>query len=329
MSNRAIASRRNFLELALGTGAAVAAGTSEGWAQRPWPNRSAKIIVPFAAGGATDLVARPWADALGKAFNQQFVIENRGGAQGLIGAEAAYRSPPDGYTFYFSSNSTIVFQPLLRKVNYDSNQFVPVARMGDSISGYVVHPKHGFKTLQDLIDYAKANPGKLTFGTAGPGTTIHMRYEMLRYKTGIDILNVPYRGGAEVLVDLLAGVIDITNEGSSLPHAKAGKLTLLNVNHFERFAEFPDVPTLSECGIKDADVPVWFALYAPPGTPNDIVEKVNAKANEISQTPEMKAILQAVSAVPIVQNLPDLRRHWEADIKSISELIKAANIKIE
>ena len=136
-------------------------------------------------------------------------------------------------------------------------------------------------------------------------------------------------GLERLLVDLLAGVIDITNEGSSLPHAKAGKLTLLNVNHFERFAEFPDVPTLSECGIKDADVPVWFALYAPPGMPNDIVEKVNAKANEISQTPEMKAILQAVSAVPIAQNLPDLRRHWEADIKSISELIKAANIKID
>src|SRR5262249_29351573 len=130
MPNSAIASRRGFLELALGAGAAVAAGTSEGLAQRPWPNRLVRIIVPFAAGGATDLVARPWADALGKAFNQQFVIENRGGAQGLIGAEAAYRSPPDGYTYYFSSNSTIVFQPLLRKVNYDSNQFVPVARMG-------------------------------------------------------------------------------------------------------------------------------------------------------------------------------------------------------
>ncbi len=127
----------------------------------------------------------------------------------------------------------------------------------------------------------------------------------------------------------LAGVIDIMNEGSTLPHAKAGKLTLLNVNHFERFAEFPDVPTLAEAGIKDADVPVWFALYAPPGTPKDITEKINAKVNEISKTPEMKAKMQAVSSVPVVQSLPDLLKHFEADFVSVGDLIKRAGIKIE
>jgi tripartite-type tricarboxylate transporter receptor subunit TctC len=222
-----------------------------------------------------------------------------------------------------------VFQPLLRKVNYDSTKFIPVARMGDSISGFVVHPKHGFKTLQDMIDYARKNPGKLTFGSSGPGTTTHLRYEMLKFKTGVDILHVPYRGGADSITDLLAGVIDIMNEGSTLPHAKAGKLTLLNVNHSERFAPFPDVPTLAEAGVKDADVPVWFALYAPPGTPMEIVEKLNAKVNEISATPAMKATQEAASAVPVIQDLAALRKHFENDFKSIGELIKAANIKIE
>jgi tripartite-type tricarboxylate transporter receptor subunit TctC len=320
--------RRNFLRIVAAASVAAAIAPTPSFAQA-WPDKPVKIIVPFAAGGATDLLARPWADALGKAFNGQFVIENRGGASGLIGAEAAHRSAPDGYTFLFSSNSTTVFQPLLRKVNYDSKTFTLVARMGDSVSGFVVHPKHGFKTLQDLIDYAKKNPGKLTFGSSGPGTTTHLRYEMLVHKTGIDVLHVPYRGGADSITDLLAGVIDIMNEGSTLPHAKAGKLTLLNVNHSERFAEFPDVPTLAEAGVKDADVPVWFALYGPPNTPKEIVEKLNAKINEFSATADMKGKMQLASAVPVVQNLADLQKHYENDFKSIETLIKAANIKIE
>ncbi|HEX4892132.1 MAG TPA: tripartite tricarboxylate transporter substrate binding protein [Hyphomicrobiaceae bacterium] len=320
--------RRDFLQLAAGASAFTALVPAAARAQA-WPARPVKLIVPFAAGGATDLLARPWAEALGKAFGQQFVIENRGGASGLIGAEAAFRSAADGYTYLFSSNSPTVFQPQLRKINYDSKQFVQVARMGDSISGFVVHPKHGFKTLKDMIDYAKANPGKLNFGSSGAGTTTHMRLEALKFKTGIDILHVPYRGGADSLTDLLAGVIDIMNEGATLPHAKAGKLTLLNVNHHERFAEFPDVPTLTEAGVKDADVPVWFGLYAPPGTPKDIVEKLNAKINEISATPEMKETMQKASAVPVVQNLADLQKHFDDDYKYIGDLIKSANIKIE
>ncbi len=320
--------RRDFIKLSAAASAASVACPAVLRAAA-WPDRPVRIIVPFAAGGATDLLARPWAEVLGKAFNQQFVIENRGGASGMIGAEAAYKSAPDGYTFFFTSNSTTVFQPLLRKINYEPKKFELVARMGDSISGFVVHPKHGFKTLQDLIAYAKKNPGKLTFGSSGAGTTTHLRYEMLKYKTGIDILHVPYRGGSDSLTDLLAGVIDIMNEGATLPHAKAGKLTLLNVNHFERFAEFPDVPTLTEAGVKDADVPVWFALYAPPGTPKEIIEPLNAKINEISKTPDMKARMQKVSAVPVVQGLADLRKHFDADYENIGNLIKAANIKIE
>ncbi len=320
--------RRDVLKLG-GSAALTGLAAPAVLSQAAWPDRPVKFIVPFAPGGATDLLARPWADALGRAFNQQFIIENRGGASGLIGAEAAYRSTPDGYSYLFSSNSTTVFQPLLRKINYDPKGFVLVARMGDSISGFVVHPKHGFKTIQDLITYAKANPGKLTFGSSGPGTTTHLRLEALKFKTGIDVLHVPYRGGSDSLNDLLAGVVDIMNEGSTLPHAKAGKITLLNVNHSERFVEFPDVPTLTEAGIKDADVPVWFALYAPPGTPKDIVTKLNAKINELSAATEMKQKMQLASAVPVIQNLDDLQKHFDADYANIGDLIKSANIKIE
>lgn len=320
--------RREVLKLA-GSGLLAAPFVQTGARAAAWPEKPVRMIVPFAAGGATDLLARPWADWLSKEFGQQFVIENRGGASGLIGAEAAFKANPDGYTMYFSSNSTTVFQPLLRPMNFDPKKFIAVARAGDSISGFIVHPKHGFKTIKDLVDYAKANPGKLTFGSSGAGTTTHLRYEMLKFKAGIDILHVPYRGGSDSLTDLLAGIIDIMNEGSTLPHAKAGKLTLLNVNHFERFRPFPDVPTLTEAGYANADVPVWFGLYAPPGTPAEICEKLNAAFNKVSATPDARDKMELVSAVPVVQNLADLQKHWDEDFKSIGDLIKSANIKID
>lgn len=320
--------RRYFLQ------AAVAAGTALTLSGSPlladdWPSKPVKIIVPFAAGGATDLLARPWAEWLGKAYNQQFIIENRGGASGLIGMEAAFRAPPDGYTFFFSSNSPVVYQPQLREMKFDPRQFEIIGRMGDMMAGFAVHPKTGFKTLQEMLDYAKANPGKLVFGSSGPGTVTHMRLEALKYRTGVDIMHVPYRGGADSLTDLLAGVVDMMNEGSTLPHVKAGKLTLLNINHNERFAPFPDVPTLTEAGVKDADVPVWFALYGPPGTPKDLVEKLNAKLNEVSALPETRTRMEAVSAVPVVQTLPELKKTWDDDYRNIGELIKAAGVKLQ
>jgi tripartite-type tricarboxylate transporter receptor subunit TctC len=257
------------------------------------------------------------------------VIENRGGASGIIGAEAAAKSLPDGYTFFFSSNTATVTLPLLRKTPYDAKSFEPVGRVGDVMCGFTIHPAAGPKTFQEMVDYAKKNPGKLAFGSSGQGTSPHLRLEMLKYKTGIDLLHVPYRGGADSLTDLLANNVQMMNEGSTLPHVKAGKLILLNMNHTERFAEFPDVPTLTELGVPDADVPVWFCIYAPVGTPKDIVEKLNAKIVEISKTEEMKAQLQSVAAVPVVQTTDEIKKHWEQDIKNIAALIKVANIKME
>lgn len=320
--------RRKFLSLTAGSLAAGLSSRAFGQA-KSWPEKPVRLIVPFAAGGATDLVARPWALKLGHAFGQQFVIENRGGASGIIGAEAAAKSPPDGYTFFLSSNTTTVTLPLLRKTPYDAKSFEPVGRVGDVMCGFTIHPAAGPKTFNEMVDYAKKNPGKLAFGSSGPGTSPHLRLEMLKYKTGIDLLHVPYRGGADSLTDLLANNVQMMNEGSTLPHVKAGKLILLNMNHTERFAEFPDVPTLKELGVPDADVPVWFCIYAPGGTPKDVIDKFNVKIVEISKTDEMRAQLQSVAAVPVSQTPDEIKKHWEADTKSIAALIKAANIKIE
>ncbi len=294
-----------------------------------WPDKPVKFIVSFAAGGATDLVARPLADALTRAFNQQFVVENRGGASGIIGNEAAFKAAPDGYTFLFTGNTGTVLLPLLRQHSFDVRKFVPVARTGDAVNGFVIHPSVGVKTFKEMLDYAKKNPGKLNFGSSGAGTSPHLRLEMLKVRTGVDIAHIPYRGGSDSLQDLLAGNIQMMNEGATLPHVKAGKLILLNISLPHRVPEYPDIPTLTELGVKDADVSTWFALYAPPGTPQEIVTKLHAKITELSSAADWKAKMSLVSCIPVTQSLADLQKHWETDWAASEALLKAANIKLE
>jgi len=320
--------RRSFLSVAAGAAATTLARPGSAFAQT-WPAKPVKLIVSFAAGGATDLVARPWAEALTKAFGQQFIVENRGGASGMIGNEAAFRSPGDGYTFLFTGNTGTVGIPLLRKINYDARQFIAVARMGDSVSGFTIHPGVGPKTFHEMLDYARKNPGKLNFGSSGAGTQPHLRYEMLRYKTGVDIAHIPYRGGADSLQDLLAGNIQLMNEASTLPHVKAGKLIMLNVNVPQRFADLPDIPTLTELGVKDADMASWFGIWAPPGTPKEIVAMLNAKVNEIAATAEWKQKMALVATLPAVATIEEMQKFWDEDWKSTEQVIKAAGIKIE
>jgi tripartite-type tricarboxylate transporter receptor subunit TctC len=319
--------RREFLSIAAGALASGAASRTS--AQSSWPDKPVKVIVPFAAGGGTDVVARPWCDKLGQIFGQQFVVENRGGASGLIGTEAATKAAPDGYTLLISSSTTTVNLPLLRKVPYDPKSLFPVARLGDVVTGFVIHASVGAKTFQEMLDYARKNPGKLAFGSSGSGTGPHMRYEMLRYKTGVDILHVPYRGGADSLVDLLANHIQMMNEPVTLPHVKAGKLHLLNINHRERSADFPDIPTLTELGYANADAPIWFGLWAPTGTPVGILQRLNDEIIKASKTPEMKEKLRLAGAAPVTQTLEEIAAFREADTKQMAELIKSANIKIE
>lgn len=320
--------RRELLKLAAGAAVGSLAAPAIVQAQA-WPSRPVKLIVSFPAGGATDLVARPWAEALSKALGQQFVIENRAGASGMIGNEAAFRAAPDGHTFLFTGNTGTVGVPLLYKMNFDARQFVAVAHTGNGVSGFTIHPKVGPKTFAEFLDFAKKNPGKLNFGSSGLGTQPHLRYEMLKFKTGVDIAHIPYKGGAESLQDLLAGNIQLMNEASTFPHVKAGKLILLNVNTPTRFAEFPDAPTLTECGVKDADMASWFGIYGPPGTPKEVVATFNAKANEISAAPEWKARMQQVANIPVIASVDEVQKIWDVDLKSTTEVIKVAGIKLD
>ena len=320
--------RRTFVKLAASASAATVFAPAIVRAAA-WPSRPVKLIVPFAAGGGTDLVVRPWAEVLGKAFNQQFVVENRGGASGMIGTEAAAKADPDGYTFLAASNTTTVNLPLLRKVNYDHNKLIPVARIGDVVAGFVIRPDAGPKSFKEMIEYAKKNPEKLSFGSSGPGTGPHLRMEMLQYKAGVKFLHVPYRGGADALTDILAGSIHMMNEPNTLPHVKAGKLILLNINHTARNPDFPEVPTLTEFGYPGADMPIWFCFWAPAGVPKEVVDTLNAKVRELSKTPEMITRLQQVSAAPVIQTPEEMIKFRADDTKAMADLIKIAKIKIE
>jgi tripartite-type tricarboxylate transporter receptor subunit TctC len=321
--------RRTFLKLAGSAGAGFSAFPSVVRAQAPWPNKPVKIIVPFAAGGGTDNLARYWAEKLGQAFGQQFVVENRGGASGMIGTEAMVKSAPDGYTLLLSSNSSTVNLGLLRKVPYEPSSMQPVVRVGDGVTGFCVHPSTGLKSMKDLVDYARANPGKLSFGTPGPGTSGHMRMEMLSHRAGIKFLHVPYRGGADVLNDLLTGTVQIANDPTNNPTIKAGKLHLLCVNHGTRSPDYPDVPTLTEAGYPNSDVPLWFSIWAPAGVPQPIVEALHAKVTEAAKLPETATRLLAAGMMPVTSTYAELLAFRDAEVKTTSELIKMANIKIE
>ena len=321
--------RREFLGLA---GATLAAGFSTQAAAQAqsWPDRPVKLILPYAPGGATDLIGRPWADKLTQAFGQQFVIENRGGAGGMIGTEAGSKATPDGYTFLLTPNATLSVLPLMRKTAYDPmKSFTPVGQVGDIVSGFVIHPAVGPKTFKEMIEYAKKNPGKLSYGSAGLGTATHLRIEMLKYRAGIDILHVPYRGSADALNDLLPNTVQMMNEINVIPHVKAGKLILLDINYSERHPDFPDVPTLTEQGYPNSDVPIWFSIWAPVGTPKDIIAKLNARMIEIAKTDDMKAKMRSINVIVPLQSPEEMSKRLEEDTKLNSEVIKAANIKLE
>ena len=321
--------RRTFLKLVGGAGAGLSLSPAVVGAQAPWPSRPVKVIVPFGAGGGTDNLARYWGEMLGKAFGQQFVIENRGGASGMIGTEATAKAEPDGYTLLISSNSSTVNLPLLRKTSYDQKSLNAIVRVGDGISGFCVHPSTGLNSIKELVDYVKANPGKMPFGTPGPGTSGHMRMEMLSHRTGIKFLHVPYRGGAEVLNDLLTGTVQIANDPTNNAAIKAGKVKLLCVNHSTRSPDFPDVPTLTEAGYPNSDVPLWFAIWAPMAVPQPIVDALHAKVTEIAKLPETAARLLLIGMLPVTSTQAELQAFREAEIKTTSELIKLANIKLE
>jgi tripartite-type tricarboxylate transporter receptor subunit TctC len=257
-------------------------------AQSDYPTKPVRLIIPYPAGGSTDNIARPLAERLSRALGQQFVVENRGGAGGTLGAEAAAKAAPDGYTLLITPQTPLVVLPNLRKVSYDPKDFIPIARMTEVVTGFAVHPSLGVTTLQEFVALAKQRPGKISFVSAGVGTITHLRGELLKIMAGIDLLHVPYRGNGEALPDLLAGNAHAMFEAIVFPHVKAGKLTLLAVVDDERHPDFPNTPTIKESGFPDYEAPIWFGAFAPKGTPMPIVDKLAREIAKIHDDKEFR-----------------------------------------
>jgi tripartite-type tricarboxylate transporter receptor subunit TctC len=316
--------------LTLGLAGLALAGTRAAAQATIWPERPVRLILPYAPGGATDLIGRPWAERLSNALKQQFVVENRGGASGVIGTEAVAKSPPDGYTFLLTPSAPLTMQPQLRKTPYDPfKSFTPVGRVGDLVTGFAVHPSAGVKTFKEMLEYARKNPGRLTYASAGLGTSSHLRIEMLKVKTGVDILHVPYRGTGDAINDLVAGNVHMMNEVAPIAHVKAGKLILLNVNHPTRHPDFPDVPTLKELGIEGADVPSWYSIWAPAGTPKEIITKFNAALRPIAEDQEFRGRMRQINVEVPYQTPEQVAEHLADDTRRMAALIREANIKLE
>jgi len=266
-----------------------------------WPTKPVTLMVPFAPGGTTDIVARPFAQAFSEEFGQSFVVDNRAGAGGTLAAGIAARAAPDGYTLFVATVAHTMATSLYKQLPYDfEKDFVPITTLASVPNILIVNPSVPAKSVQELVAYAKANPGKLSYGSAGNGSTEHLSAELFKSMTGVDMLHIPYKGGAPMMADLIGGQIQLAIEtsGSATPHIRAGKVRALAVTTATRSSAFPELPTLTESGLKGYEVTTWYAILAPKGTPSEITARLYNAVVKILKTPDMKQRLDQFGGEP-------------------------------
>ena len=322
--------RRDFLSV---TGAsALAAAFSPLASAQAYPSKPIKFVVGFAPGGATDVVGRLMAKKIGDALGQPIIIENKAGGSSNIGAEAVFRAAPDGYTFYVSAITSAINVSLFPKLPFDfAKDFEPVALFANVPNILVVHPSVPAKTVKELIDLARAQPGKLSYASSGSGTSIHLCGELFKMLAKVDMVHIPYKGSAPAMTDMIGGQVQVMfdNMPSALPHVKAGKLRALAVTSAQRSPSAPDVITMGEAGVPGFDVQSWFGLVAPKGTPKDIIARVNAEAVNALATAEIKERFLDLGAVPAPMSPEAFGDFIRAEIIRWSEVVKASGAKVE
>jgi tripartite-type tricarboxylate transporter receptor subunit TctC len=299
------------------------------WAQT-FPSKPIKVIVSFPPGGAADQLARAISVPLSEALGQPVLVENRAGANGNIGAEAVAKSPADGYTLLMSSGGTVSINPhLYSKMAYDPvKDLTPVAAAARVLVFLEAHPKVPVTNVKEFLAYVKANPGKLSFGTPGSGSSPHLAAEMMKAQANIFATHIPYRGAAPAMQDLLGGQIDFMfDPGIGLPHVRAGKLKMLAVGSPTRSPLFPDVPTMAEAGLTGFDADSWFGFYAPSATPPELVAKLNAEINKILGTKAFQDRATALGAIPAPMSPADFGARARSDSVRFGKLIAERGIK--
>ncbi|TCT08992.1 Bug family tripartite tricarboxylate transporter substrate binding protein [Paralcaligenes ureilyticus] len=300
-------------------------------AENTWPDHQVTLVVGYAAGGTTDIIARLMAKTLTAATGQPFVVENRSGANSNIGAENVKRARADGYTYFVGSTANAINHSLYKNLNYNIySDFESVALLGTVPNLLVVNPKLPVKTVQEYIDFAKQNPGKLSCASSGTGSGIHMSCELFKLKTGTNILHVPFRGSGPADAAVIGNQVDsiFDNLPSILGQVKAGSLRALGITTLQRSPSVPNVPTLDEAGVKGFSVQSWFGLFAPKNTDPQIVQKINALLNQSFKTKEMIASYSSLGiVVPSEKNTPrDFNEFVKGEVDRWATVVKEANL---
>jgi len=312
--------------LVLGLCAAMAAGAQE------WPTKPVRFIVPYPPGGGTDVIARIVQSRLGDTLGQQVIIENRGGAGGALGTEQAAHAAPDGYTFLFTLSSHTI-NPVLYKLNYDTERdFAGVTLIVSVPQLIATQPGSPIQSMQDVVKLAKEKPGALNFASVGNGTPSHIAGELIKLKTGIDMVHIPYKGGGPAVADTLGGQVSfaIVTMPAAISHVRAGKLRALAVTTLKRNPGAPDIPTVAEAlKLPDYEVDSWYALFAPAKTPSAIVAKMQKAIAQTIQLPDVKQKLLEQGGDTVGSTPEYLERVVKAELRKWPEVVKAANIRVD
>jgi len=298
-----------------------------------YPVRAVRVVVPYPAGGGADFVARIYAKSLSDSLGQQFVVDNRGGANGNVGSELAAKSPPDGYTVLVTASTNLTINPgLYRKMPFDVQRaLAPISILATQPTILIVHPTLPVATVKELVALAKTRPGQLNFGSAGPGSSGHLAAELFKMVAGVNLVHIPYKGTGPATADLLGGQIPLmfNNLPPSLPLVKAGKLRALAVTGETRSPAAPQLPTMAEAGFPGVVMTLWNAMLAPAGTSADILGKLHSEIIKAAKSPEVRDRLSAEGTEAMTTTAAELGEMMKSETTRWASVIKAANIALE